>query len=73
MYVDADDDAKVQNTKSQLEAALGAKFESLFGKMMRNVKYFAFSCNHVNILGLLQQHKSRFKAGVSCKWEKPQH
>jgi hypothetical protein len=36
--------------KFQLEAALGAKFESLFGKMMINVKYFVFFCNLVNIL-----------------------
>jgi hypothetical protein len=53
MDVDADDDAKVQNTKSQLEAPLGAKFERLLGKMLRNVKYYAFSCNHINILGQL--------------------
>jgi hypothetical protein len=32
-----DYDAKVQNTKSQLQAALGAKFESLSGKMLANV------------------------------------
>ncbi len=36
---DADDDAKVQNAISQLEAALGAKFECLLGKMLTNVKY----------------------------------
>ncbi len=63
----------------QLEAALGAQFESLFEKMLTNVKYFVFLCNLVNILragrclDLLQQQKSRFKSGVSSKCEKPQH
>jgi hypothetical protein len=33
-----DDDAKVQNTKSQIEAALGTKFEYLFQKMLPCVK-----------------------------------
>ncbi len=47
---DADDDAKVQNTKSQKEAALGAKFESLFGKMQSIVKYVVIFCNPVNIM-----------------------
>jgi hypothetical protein len=34
MDYDGDEDAKVQNTKSHIEAALGAKFESLLGKML---------------------------------------
>jgi hypothetical protein len=32
MDCDSDDDAKVQNTKSQLDAALSTKLESLFDK-----------------------------------------
>jgi hypothetical protein len=48
---DADDEeAKVQNTKSRTEAALEAKFEILFQKILPHVKYFVFSCNLVNIL-----------------------
>jgi hypothetical protein len=48
-----DDDAKVQNKKSQ--AAFGAnnsagKFESLLGKMLINVTYFVSFCNLVSIL-----------------------
>ncbi len=46
---DADDDAKVQNTKSQTEAVLGPKFENLIQKMHTNVKYcvlFGPCCNH---------------------------
>ena len=45
-----DDDAKVQNTKSQIEAALGTKFENLFQKMLPCVKYFVLFCNLVNVL-----------------------
>jgi hypothetical protein len=50
--VDADDEeAKIQKTKSQTEAALGATFEILFGKEQHpHVKYFVFFCNLVNIL-----------------------
>ena len=33
-------DAKIQNTKSQVQAALGAKFENLFVKMSSSVSYF---------------------------------
>jgi hypothetical protein len=48
---DADDEeAKVQNKKSLTEAALEAKFEILFHKMLLHFKYFAFFCNLVNIL-----------------------
>ncbi len=48
---DADDEeAKVQNTQSMTEAALGAKFENLFHKMPPHLKYFVFFCNLVNIL-----------------------
>ncbi len=47
---DADDDAKVQNTKSQIESALDAKFEGLFEKMLGNIKYFVLLCNLVQIL-----------------------
>ena len=47
---DADNDAKEQNVKSQIEAALSAKFESLFGKKLFIVKYFVFFCNLVNIM-----------------------
>ncbi len=48
---EADDkEAKVQNTKSLTEAALGAKFEILFHKMLPHVKYFDFFCNLINIL-----------------------
>ena len=47
---DDDDDTKIQNTKSQEVAALGAKFESLFGKMLSIVKHFVFFCNLVNIM-----------------------
>jgi hypothetical protein len=49
--VDAnDEDAKVQNTKSLTEAALGAKFESLFRNMYPHVNFFVFFGNLVNIL-----------------------
>jgi hypothetical protein len=71
------EEAKVQNTKSQTEAALGAAFEILFGKKNPDVKYFIFFCKLTAtlstscMLGLLQQQqKSRFKSGVSSKWEK---
>jgi hypothetical protein len=47
---DNDEEAKVQNTKSQTEAALGATFENLFGKKHPDVKYYIFFCNLVNIL-----------------------
>jgi hypothetical protein len=46
----SDDDAKVQNTKSQTEAALGPKFENLFQRMHTNVKYCVLFGNLVNIL-----------------------
>jgi hypothetical protein len=36
MHGDVENDAKVQTTKSQIQAALGAKFESLFVKMVNN-------------------------------------
>jgi hypothetical protein len=48
---DADaEEAKVQNTESLTEAALGAKFEILFHKMLPHVNYFVFFGNLVNIL-----------------------
>ncbi len=50
MDCDDDQDAKVQNIKSQTEAALGATFEILFGKRHQDVKYFIFFCKLVNIL-----------------------
>jgi hypothetical protein len=49
MDCDDDEEAKVQNTKSQTEAALGGKFEILFRKKHPHVKYFVFFCNLVNI------------------------
>jgi hypothetical protein len=36
--------------KSQLQAALGAKFENMFGKLFNSVSYFVLFCNLVNIL-----------------------
>ncbi len=45
-----DDDAKLQNIKSQIEAALGIKFENLFQKMLPCIKYFVLLCNLVNVL-----------------------
>ncbi len=51
MDCDSDGETKVQNTKSQTEAALGATFEILFGKKHTDVKYyFILFCNLVNIL-----------------------
>jgi hypothetical protein len=50
MVCDDDEEAKVQNTKSQTEAALRAMFENLFGNKLPDVKYFVFFCNLVNIL-----------------------
>jgi hypothetical protein len=48
---DADDEeAKVQNTKSLTAAALGAKFEILFPKMLPHVNDFVFFSNLVFIL-----------------------
>ena len=43
-------DAKIQNTKSQLQAALGANFENLFQKMSSCVSYFVIFCNLVNFM-----------------------
>jgi hypothetical protein len=77
MHCDNDEEAKVQNTKSQTEAALEATFEILFGKKHPDVKYFIFFCNLVNILHAgpaaalqQQQQKSRFKSGVFSNWGK---
>ena len=48
---DADDEeAKIQNIKSQTAAALGATFEFLFGVLHPRVKYFVLFCNLVHIL-----------------------
>ncbi len=47
---DDDEEAKIQNIKSQTEAALGAAFENLFRKKHPDVRHFVFSCNLVNIL-----------------------
>ncbi len=71
----ADSTAEVRNTKSQLKAAIGAKFESLFEKMLSNSNLSCFSATLSTswMMGLLQQQKSRFKSGVSSNWEKPQH
>ena len=71
-------DAKVQNTKSQLQAALGAKFENLFGKMWSIVSYFVIFCNlsqilhvapaattvKIQIRGFLQIRNPRAKTGL---------
>jgi hypothetical protein len=50
MDCENEEEAKVQNTKSQTEAALGATFDILFGNKRPDVKYFIFFCNLVNIL-----------------------
>jgi hypothetical protein len=50
MVCNDDEEAKIQNTKSQTEAALGATFELLFGMKLPELKFFAFFCNLVNIL-----------------------
>jgi hypothetical protein len=50
MDCDNDEEAKVKNTKSQTEAAIGVTFEILFGKKHPDVKYVIFFCNLVNIL-----------------------
>jgi hypothetical protein len=50
MDCDDDEEAKIQNIKSQTEAALGATFEILFGDKHPHVKYFLFFCNLVSIL-----------------------
>ncbi len=73
---DCENDAKVQNTKSQLEAALGAKFKSLLEKRPINITYFVFLCNLVNILHVTAgpaatKIKKQRKSGVSSSWEKP--
>jgi hypothetical protein len=47
MTCNADD---VQNIKSQIEAALGIKFENLSQKMLPCIKYFVLLCNLVNVL-----------------------
>ena len=47
---DDDEEAKIQNIKSQTAAALGATFEILFGGIHPHVKYFVLFCNLVNIL-----------------------
>jgi hypothetical protein len=69
MDCDNDEEAKVQNTKSQTEAALGATFELLFGKKHPDVKYFIFFCSLVNILhagpAAAATKQLRFKSGVS--------
>ena len=71
-------DAKVQDTKSQLQAALGAKFENLFGKMWSIVSYFVIFCNlsqilhvapaattvKIQIRGFLQIRNPRAKTGL---------
>ncbi len=36
---DGDDDAKVQNINSQLDASLGLELDNLFGKILTSVKY----------------------------------
>ena len=41
---------KVTKINAYLQRLLGAQFESLFGKMHGNVKYFVIFCNLVNIL-----------------------
>ena len=47
---DDDEEAKIQNMKSQTKAALGATFEFLFGVLHPRVKYFVLFCNLVHIL-----------------------
>ena len=39
-----------RSIKSQLHAALGARFEIMFGKLFNSVSYFVIFCDHVNIL-----------------------
>ncbi len=75
MDSDGDNDARVQKTKSQIEAALGAQFETLIQKMLLHVRYFVFSVTFStsSMLGLLQQIKSRFKSGGSSNWKDSQH
>jgi hypothetical protein len=75
---DADnEDAKVQNTKAVTGAALGAKCEILFLKMLPYVNSLSFSATLSTscMLSLQQQQqlepKSRFKSGVSPNWENP--
>jgi hypothetical protein len=63
MDCDDDEEAKIQNTRSQTEAALGATFQILFGEMHAHVKYFIFFCNLVDIL--------RFESGVFSNWDNP--
>jgi hypothetical protein len=71
---DADYDAKVQNTKSQTQAALGPKFENLSQKMRLNVRYFyVLATLSISCILCLLQHKSRFKSRVSSHCEKPRH
>jgi hypothetical protein len=41
---------KVTKINAYLQRLLGAQFETLFGKMHGNVKYFVIFCNLVNIL-----------------------
>ena len=43
-------DAKVQITKSKLQATLSAKFETLFEKLCSLVSYFVIFCNISHIL-----------------------
>ncbi len=57
---DANYDAKVQNTKSQTESALGPKFENLFQKMRLNVRYFVCFGNLVNCCNTSQDSSPGF-------------
>jgi hypothetical protein len=65
-------DAKVQNTKSQLQATLGAKFENLFEKMCSEVSYFVIFCNLFNILhDVPAETKVKIPIRGSFNWENP--
>ena len=65
-------DAKIQNTKSQLQAALGANFENLFQKMSSCVSYFVIFCNLVNFMHVAPA-ATKVKIQI-FNWEKlPKH
>ena len=63
---------KFKIQKSQLQAALGAKFENLFGKMWSIVSYFVIFCNLFNILhDAPAETKVKIQIRGSFNWENP--
>ena len=75
---DADDDAKIQHTKSQIEAALGTKFESLLGKCCPSSNISCSSCSailsHHACWGCsYKQDPTQGFPELSSKWENAQH